>query len=90
MTLISLLLIFLAATREAWFRNLLIMLRISFSWVAFLRVIFPSKGRRVISSAGFFWGFGPVVCTLLAAMLAQVRADVLGGVIVAGFVWMVF
>ena len=86
MTLISPLLIFLAATGEARFRNLLIMLRISFGWVAFLRVMFPSEGRRVISSAGFFWGFGLVVCTLLAAMLAQVRADVLGGVIVAGFV----
>ena len=75
MTLISPLLNFLAATREAQFRNLLIILRISFSWVAFLRSVFPSEGQRVISSAGFFGGLspvGPVVCTLAAAMLAQV------------------
>ena len=62
------------------------MLRISFSWVAFLRGVFPSEGQRVILSAGFFWGFSLVVCTLPAAMLAYVRAGVLGGVIVARFV----
>ena len=58
---------FLAATGEARLRNLLIILKISFGWLAFLRGIFPSEGRTVISSTGFFGGFGPVIATAAAA-----------------------
>ena len=68
--LISLLLNFLAATGEAQLRNLLIILKISFGWLAFLRGIFPSKGQTVISSARFFGGFGLVVAAVVAAILA--------------------
>ena len=81
----SLLLNFLTATREARLRNLLIILKISFSWLAFLRGIFPSKGRTVISSAGFFRGFGPVIAAAAAAILAQVLAGGPGSVTGAGF-----
>ena len=89
-TLISPLLSFLAVTGEAQLRNLLIILRIFFSWLAFLRAIFPSKGRTVISSAGFFGGFGPVINTAAVAILAQVLADEPGGVIGVGFIQTVF
>jgi len=65
---------------------LLIILRISFSWLAFLRGIFPSKGRTVISSARFFGGFGPVIDAIVTAILAQVLAGKPGGVAGAGFV----
>ena len=44
----------------------------------------------MISSAGFFGGFGPVVDAAAAAILAQVLAGKPGGVAGAGFVWMVF
>jgi len=64
-------------------------LRISFGWLAFLKGMFPSEGRRVISSARFFGGFGPVVDAPAAATSAQVRAGGPGGVIEAGLVWMV-
>ena len=66
----SLLLNFLAVTGEARLRNLLIILRISFSWLAFLRGIFPSEGRTVIFSTGFFGGFGPVVAAVATIILA--------------------
>ena len=84
-TLISPLLNFLAATGEAQLRNLLIILRISFSWLAFLRGIFPSEGQTVISSAGFFGGFGPIVAAAAAAILAQVLAGGPGSVTGASF-----
>ena len=71
---------FLAATGEAWLRNLLIILRIFFGWLAFLRDMFPSEGQTVISSAGFFGGFGPVVAAAAAAILAQVLAGGPGSV----------
>ena len=61
---------FLAATREAQLRNLLIILRISFGWLVFLRGIFPFKGQTVISSIRFFRGFSPVIATAAAAILA--------------------
>ena len=51
--------------------------------------MFPSKGWRVIFSARFFRGFGPVVDAPAAVISAQVRAGGPGGVIEAGFVWMV-
>ena len=60
---------FLATTGEARLRNLLIILKISFSWLAFLRGIFPFKGRMVISSARFFRGFGLVIAIVAAAIL---------------------
>ena len=69
-TLIFLLFNFLAATREAQLRNLLIILRISFSWLVFLKNIFPFKGRTVISSIRFFRGFSPVIAITTAAILA--------------------
>ena len=68
---------------------MLIILRISFGWLAFLRDIFPSEGRTVISSAGFFGGFGPVVAAAAAAILAQVLAGGPGSVTGAGFFWTV-
>ena len=68
---------FLATTREAQLRNLLIILKISFGWLAFLRGIFPSKGQTVISSARFFRGFGPVVVAAAAAILAQVLLQII-------------
>src|SRR5436305_12674101 len=80
------LLIFLAATGEARLRNLPIILRISFGWLAFLRGMFASEGRRVISSVGFFGRFGPVVDARAAATSAQVRAGGRGGVTAAGSV----
>ena len=61
---------FLAATGEAQLRNLLIILRISFGWLAFLRGIFPFKRRTVISSARFFRGFSLVIAAAAAAILA--------------------
>ena len=84
-TLMSPLLSFLAATGEARLRNLLMILRISFGWLAFLRAIFPSEGRTVISSAGFFGGFGPVIDAAAAAILAQVLAGEPGVITEAGF-----
>ena len=66
----SLLLNFLAATREVQLRNLLIILRISFSWLAFLKGVFPFKGRTVISSTRFFRGVSLVIAIVAAAILA--------------------
>ena len=61
---------FLAATKEAQLRNLLIILRISFGWLVFLRDIFPSKGQTVISFTRFFGGFSPVIAIVATAILA--------------------
>ena len=66
----SLLLNFLAVTGEVQLRNLLIILKISFSWLVFLRGIFPSKGRTVISFTRFFRGFSPVIAAVAAVILA--------------------
>ena len=66
----SLLFNFLAATGETQLRNLLIILKKNFSWLAFLRGIFPSKGQTVISSTKFFRGFYPIIATVAAAILA--------------------
>ena len=66
----SLLLNFLAATGEVQLRNLLIILKKKFSWLVFLKGIFPSEGRTVISSTRFFGGFGLVVAAVVAAILA--------------------
>ena len=60
---------FLAATREAQLKNLLIILRISFGWLVFLKGIFPFKGRTVISSTKFFRGFSLVIAIIAAAIL---------------------
>ena len=60
---------FLAVTGEVQLRNLLIILKISFSWLAFLRGIFPSEGQTVISSTRFFRGFSPVIAIVAAAIL---------------------
>ena len=76
---------FLAATGEAQLRNLLIILKISFSWLVFLKGIFPFKGRTVIFSARFFRGFSPVIATAAAAILAQVLTGGLESIIKAGF-----
>ena len=86
----SSLLNFLAATGEAQLRNLLIILRISFGWLAFLRDIFPFKGQTVISSTRFFGGFSLIIAIVVAAILAQVLAGRLGGIIGASFFQMVF
>ena len=51
----------------------------------FLRGIFPSKGRIVISSAKFFRGFGPVIAITAVAILAQVLASGLESVTGASF-----
>ena len=48
--------------------------------------MFPSKGWRVIFSARFFRGFGPVVDAPAEAMSAQVQAGRPGGVTEAGFI----
>ena len=61
---------FLATTREAQLRNLLIILRFFFGWLVFLKGIFPSKGWTVISSIKFFGGFGPIIATVAVAILA--------------------
>jgi hypothetical protein len=61
---------FLATTGEVQLRNLLIILKISFNWLVFLRGIFPSKGQTVISSTRFFGGFGPIIAAVAAAILA--------------------
>ena len=66
----SLLFNFLAATKEAQLKNLLIILRISFSWLIFLKNIFPFKGQKVISSTKFFKGFSPVVAIAAIVILA--------------------
>ena len=66
----SLLLNFLAATREARLRNLLIILKKNFSWLVFLRGIFPFKKRTVISSIRFFRGFSLIIAIAAAAILA--------------------
>ena len=66
----SLLFNFLAVTGEIQLRNLLIILRISFSWLAFLRDIFPSKEQTVISSTKFFRGFSPVIAIAVIVILA--------------------
>ena len=61
---------FLAATREAQLKNLLIILRISFGWLTFLRGIFSSKRQTVIFFTKFFRGFSPVIATVAAVILA--------------------
>ena len=66
----SSLLNFLAATGETRLRNLLIILKISFNWLVFLRGIFPSKGQTVISFTKFFGGFSLVIAIVAAAILA--------------------
>ena len=86
----SLLLNFLAATGEAQLRNLLIILRIFFSQLVFLRGIFPSKGQTVISSTRFFRGFSPVITIAAVAILAQVLAGGLRSITGANFFQMVF
>ena len=84
-TLISLLFNFLAVTREAQLRNLLIILRISFGWLIFLKGIFPSKGQTVISSTRFFGGFSLIITTAAAAILAQILASRPKSIIGASF-----
>ena len=50
--------------------------------------MFPSRGQRVISSAGFFGGFGPVMnaAVAAAAILAQVLTRGPRGMVRARFV----
>ena len=64
---------------------MLIILRISFSWLAFLRGIFPFKGQTVISFTRFFRGFGLVIVIAAAVILAQILAGGLESIIGASF-----
>ena len=76
---------FLVATREVQLRNLLIILKFSFSWLAFLRGIFLFKGQTVISSTKFFRGFSLVIAIAAAVILAQVLTGRLKSITGASF-----
>ena len=81
---------FLAITREAQLRNLLIILRIFFGQLAFLKGIFPFKGRTVISSTRFFGGFSLVIAIVIAAILTQVLTSGPESITGANFFQIVF